>query len=77
MNRFLTFIIGVLCGCIITILGIMFYINNINTDTMKPIDNGGMYRPGDMGEPIQKTNGDMQGIPNGDVQGMPMNFNQR
>lgn len=62
MNKILTFIIGVLCGAIITTLGFMIYIKSFQGEMMNPNENGGMYKPqqnGNMEEPPEKPNGQM------------------
>lgn len=57
-NRILTFIIGILCGSIITTLGFMIYIKGIQRQ--KPIydENHGMHHQ--MGNPPEKPNGEMK-----------------
>lgn len=59
MNKVLTFIIGLLCGSIITVLGFMIYIKSLDGNMIKPNDNGDMYRPGEMGEAPQRPDGEM------------------
>ena len=59
MNKVLTFIIGLLCGSIITVLGFMIYIKTLEGNMMQPGENGGMYRPGEMGEAPQRPDGEM------------------
>ena len=64
-NRILTLIIGILVGSIITTAGFLIYnksINNKQNEMLKQFENNGqMQRPnGNMGEPPEKPNGDMQ-----------------
>lgn len=64
MNKILTFIIGLLCGAIITTLGFMIYIKSVDGDMMNPSESGGMYRPSsEMGEPPEKPSDDMPEMP--------------
>lgn len=63
MNKILTFIIGLLCGAVITTLGFMIYIKSVDGDKMKPDENGEMYKPSEMGEPPEKPSGDMPEMP--------------
>lgn len=59
MNKVLTFIIGLLCGSIITVLGFMIYIKSIDSNMIHN-GNGGMYRPnGEIGEAPQRPDGEM------------------
>lgn len=65
MNRILTFIIGILCGAIITTLGFMIYLKGFQGEMMEPKENGGMYHPnGEMGNPPEIPNGEMPSRPN-------------
>ena len=62
MNRILTFIIGLLCGTIITTLGFMIYLKRFQGEMMDMKDNGGMYRPQpneEIGNPPEMPNGKM------------------
>ena len=63
-NRILTFIIGVLTGAIIMALVFLIFnkpSQNINNGNFPPNENGQIGRPnGNMGEPPERPNGDMQ-----------------
>ena len=63
-NRILTFIIGVLTGAIIMALVFLIFnkpSENINNGNFPPNENGQIGRPnGNMGEPPERSNGDMQ-----------------
>ena len=63
-NRILTFIIGVLTGAIIMTLVFLIFnkpSENINNGNFPPNENGQMQRPnGNMGEPPERPNGEMQ-----------------
>ncbi|MGN1379666.1 MAG: hypothetical protein ACI4XR_04680 [Bacilli bacterium] len=63
-NRILTFIIGALTGAIImTLVFLIFNKSNDNTNigNFPPQENGEMQRPnGNMGEPLEKSDGNMQ-----------------
>lgn len=66
-NRILTFIIGVLTGAIIMALVFLIFnkpSENINNGNFPPNENGQIGRPnGNMGEPPERPNGDMQMTP--------------
>ena len=66
-NRILTFIIGVLTGAIIMALFFLIFNKpneNINNGNFPPNENGQMQRPnGNMGEPPEKPDGNMQMFP--------------
>lgn len=66
-NRILTFIIGVLTGAIIMTLVFLIFnkpSENINNGNFPPNENGQIGRPnGNMGEPPERPNGDMQMFP--------------
>lgn len=74
-NRILTFIIGILCGAIITTIGFMFYIKGFQSQIMQP-ENEDMFKPGEMrepqigqiGQPPEKPNGEMQINPQDSIQ---------
>ena len=59
MNKILTFIIGLLCGAIISILCFMLYLKSFQLDMMNP--NNEMYKPREeMKEPPKMPNGNFQ-----------------
>ena len=64
-NRILAFIIGILVGAIIATTGFLIYnksINNNQNEMMKQFENNGQMQRtnGNMGEPPERPNGDMQ-----------------
>ncbi len=64
MNKILNFIIGFLCGAIITTLGFIIYIKVSNQHIMKP-NNDEMYKmKEDMKNPPEMPNGQMPVKPN-------------
>lgn len=59
-NRILTFIIGLLSGSIITILGFMIYLKGMQDEMSKPQMNDGMFKPNSqMGNPPEKPDDKM------------------
>ena len=68
MNKFLTFIIGLLCGAIITTIGFIFYIRSLDDFRMMGPNDNNMFR----------QEGEFNGMPpieNGEIPPMPMDRN--
>ena len=70
MNKFLSFIIGLLCGAIITTIGFIFYIRTLEDFRMIGPNDNNMVRP-------EGEFNDMPFMENNGVPPMPMDKNGR